>query len=74
MATLLVIVTVVIALALIAWFFVDRSRRDFDREPDEVADSDSSRFYSRVDRPAGPDAESMDPDVMLGHPEPPRGP
>ena len=66
MATLITIVTVVIGVTLIAWFFFDRSRADFDRANNDPLDSESDRFYSKFDRPAGPDAESMDPDVMLG--------
>jgi hypothetical protein len=75
MATLITIVTVVVAVALIAWFVANRKTpARSDRESGNRIVTESDRFYSKVDRPAGPDAESMDPDVMLGHPEPPRRP
>jgi hypothetical protein len=69
MATLITIVTVVVAVALIAWFFLNRKNpARSDREPDQPIRTDSDRFYSKVDRPAGPDAEAMDADLSFGPP------
>ena len=73
MATLITIVTVVIAVALIAWFITNRKNpARSDRAGDTPKVTESDRFYAGTDRPAGPDAEPMDPEVMLGHVDPPR--
>ena len=68
MAVLITIVTVLIAVAVIAWFITNRKNpARSDRAPDHPLVTDSDRFYAGTDRPAGPDAEPMDPEVMLGH-------
>lgn len=64
MSTVIVIATIVIAVALVGWFIFNRknpARSDRVDRPPLVTDSD--RFYATSDRPAGPDAEPMNPDL-----------
>jgi len=76
MATVVVVVSVVVALALIAWFFLSNknpARGEGGRV--RVLESEPDRYYDRVDRPAGPDAEEMRSESVLGtqaSPPPPR--
>jgi hypothetical protein len=60
--TLIVIVTAVIVVVLVVWFFVGKNPAQGEGDPHVHDGSSSDRFYSGVDRPAGPDAEWMSPD------------
>lgn len=59
LATVIVAITIVVAIALAVWFFTERGPARGVGGVDERADSQSDRFYGGADRPAGPDAEAM---------------
>lgn len=66
MSTVIVVVSVVAALALIAWFFLSTknpARGEGGRI--RVLETESDLFYDPVDRPAGPDAEEMRSEPVL---------
>ncbi len=50
---------------------VNTPREDLRPQPGGPGDSTSDRAYRGVDRPAGPDAESMDPQVPSRPERPP---
>ena len=70
MTTLVIILA--IAAAAVAWFIFNRQnpeRSASHSRPDTVTTSE--RLYKTADRPAGPDAETMDPDRLGGDQRPP---
>lgn len=72
MTTLVIILAVVATAAVVAWFIVNRQnpeRAARHSQPDTVTTSE--RLYETADRPAGPDAETMDPDQLGGDHRPP---
>lgn len=67
MTTLVSILAVVATVAVVAWFILQRQnpeRAASHTQPDTVTTSE--RLYETADRPAGPDAETMDPDRLGG--------
>jgi hypothetical protein len=72
MTTLVIILAVVATVAVVAWFFLNRKnpeRAARHSQPGTVTTSE--RLYETADRPAGPDAETMDPDQLGGDHRPP---
>lgn len=72
MDNVIVIIGIVVVIAVIAAFLVTR------RHPENAADhgsgetqTTSEQLYETADRPAGPDAEPMDPDRLGGDQDPP---
>jgi hypothetical protein len=75
MTTLVIILAIAATVAVVAWFLLNR------KHPDEAADhgrrgqsgtvTTSEQLYETADRPAGPDAETMDPDQLGGDHRPP---
>ena len=74
-AALVVAVTAVVAIALIAWFFLTRHHaEDGAGAADELVDTPSERFYGRnPSGPAGADAEPQRPDETGSSGDPPQG-
>jgi hypothetical protein len=72
MDTFVIIVAVLTTAALVAWFVLNRQnpeRAATHSQPDTITTSE--RLYETADRPAGPDAETMDPDRLGGDHRPP---
>lgn len=72
MTVLIVAIASVCAIAVVAWFLLGS------RHPEGTAghgpaavETTSERLYGGADRPAGPDAEPMDPDTLGGDHRPP---
>lgn len=67
-----IVVGVAAALAVVAWFFMNRQNPEQSAShSDAAASTTSEELYGGVDRPAGPDAETMDPDMLGGDHRPP---
>lgn len=67
-----VVITVAIVAALIAWFFATRQHPEQTAtHSDAPASTTSEEFYGKADRPAGPDVEPMDPELLGGDQRPP---
>ena len=66
MSTMIVVVSVVVALALIVWFFIGKNPSQGEGGRGRSLDSESDRYYHRADRPAGPDAEEMRSETTIG--------
>ena len=70
-----VIVIAIVATALVVgWFFATRHvpERAASHDDDVVAGrTTSDDLYGGADRPAGPDAEATDPDILGGDQSPP---
>lgn len=72
MTTFVIILAIAAAIAVVAWFFLNRQhpeRAASHSRPDTVTTSE--QLYGGADRPAGPDAEPMDPDRLGGDHRPP---
>ncbi len=72
MTTLVIILAIVATVAVVGWFVFQRQHPEqaaSHSQPDTVTTSE--RLYQTADRPAGPDAESMDPDRLGGDHRPP---
>lgn len=76
MGTTSIIVVVAAALltvVCVAWFvFTRKHPENAATHGDAPPPTESGGLYDGVDRPAGPDAESMDPDDIGGDHRPPR--
>ncbi len=73
MTTLVIILAIAATVGVVAWFIFQRQnpeRAASHTEPDTITTSE--RLYETADRPAGPDAETMDPDRLGGDHRPPR--
>jgi hypothetical protein len=67
-----IIVGVAASLAAVVWFFVNRQNPEQAAEhSDAPRSTTSAELYGTADRPAGPDAEVMDPDLLGGDQRPP---
>ncbi|WP_040494758.1 hypothetical protein [Ilumatobacter nonamiensis] len=72
MTTVAIVFGVLAATAAIGWFFANRQHPETTSQHEEhVTDTRSERFYDGADRPAGPDATTMDPDALGGDHRPP---
>ncbi len=73
MATVLIVLAIAATAAVVVWFLTARRvpERVASHESDAVAETESSRLYRGVDRPAGPDAETTDPADLGGDQSPP---
>lgn len=72
MTTFLIILAVVATVAVVCWFLFQRQHPEnaaTHTPADTVTTSD--QLYKTADRPAGPDAETMDPDQLGGDHRPP---
>lgn len=73
--TLVVVIAAVILIAgVVAWFLLNRQHpeRTAGHAPPSTGTT-SEQLYGGADRPAGPDAETMDPDQLGGDQRPPSG-
>jgi hypothetical protein len=67
-----IVLAVAATVVVVAWFFLNRQNPErAARHDTDVTTSRSGRFYEGADRPAGPDAETMDPDQLGGDQRPP---
>jgi hypothetical protein len=67
-----IVVGVAVALAVVVWFFANRQNPERSAShSDAAASTTSDELYGGADRPAGPDAEVMDPDQLGGDHHPP---
>jgi hypothetical protein len=72
MTTLVIILAVVATVAVVAWFFLNRQNPERSAQHSQPGTvTTSERLYETADRPAGPDAETMDPDQLGGDHRPP---
>ncbi len=72
MTTLVIILAIAATVAFVAWFFLNRQNPETaatHTRDDTVTTSE--QLYETADRPAGPDAETMDPDQLGGDHRPP---
>ncbi|BAN03557.1 hypothetical protein [Ilumatobacter coccineus] len=72
-SAVVIVLTVIVAGAAIVWFMAtkrhpERTAGHSDAPPTTTSDE----LYDGADRPAGPDAEVMDPDLLGGDGRPPR--
>jgi hypothetical protein len=66
-AIAVIIVGVAASLAVVIWFFVNRQNPERAASHSDAPPSTTSEeLYETADRPAGPDAEVMDPDMLGG--------
>lgn len=70
------IVAIVAGATVLAWFFAQRAHPEefitHEAPGDQPEPTESDRYYELADRPAGPDAEPMDPERLGGDHRPPR--
>ncbi len=69
---IVIVVSVALSAAVVAWFFLTRNHPESassHEAPDTVTESE--QLYGKADRPAGPDAEVMDPGLVGGDQDPP---
>lgn len=72
MDIVVIVLAIVAVVAAVAWFVVNRQHPErASRHEDHVTETRSEQFYDGADRPAGPDAEPMDPDRLGGDHRPP---
>lgn len=72
MDILVIALGVLAAVVAVGWFFLNRQNPErASRHQEHVTETRSERFYDGVDRPAGPDAEPMDPERLGGDHRPP---
>jgi hypothetical protein len=72
MEIVVIVLAVIAAGAAVAWFFLNRQHPETAAEHDfHVPETRSEQLYDGVDRPAGPDAEPMDPERLGGDQRPP---
>lgn len=73
MTIFVVAVASVCAVAVVAWFVIGRGHPEgAARHGPAATETTSERLYGGADRPAGPDAEPMDPDALGGDHRPPQ--
>jgi hypothetical protein len=72
MTTFVIIVAVLATLAVVGWFALNRQHPETaaTHVPTDTTTT-SEQLYRTADRPAGPDAETMDPDGLGGDHRPP---
>jgi hypothetical protein len=71
-AIAVIIAGVAASLAVVIWFFVNRQNPEQAASHSDAPPSTTSEeLYETADRPAGPDAEVMDPDMLGGDHRPP---
>jgi hypothetical protein len=72
MTLVVIVIGVVATIAVVAWFIIPRQHPDdASSHGDPPTRTTSDQLYRGVDRPAGPDAEVMDPDRLGGDRQPP---
>ena len=72
MDIVVIVLAVLAVVAVTVWFFVNRRNPEqASRHEAHITETRSERLYDGVDRPAGPDAEPMDPDRLGGDHRPP---
>jgi hypothetical protein len=72
MDIVVIVLGVLAAIVVVGWFFLNRQNPErASRHEEHVTETRSERLYDGVDRPAGPDAEPMDPDRLGGDHRPP---
>lgn len=74
MTTFVIVLGIVAAVVAIGWFVLNRQHpENVSWHDDHVTETTSEQLYGSADRPAGPDASTMDPDALGGDHRPPRG-
>lgn len=72
MTTLVIVLGVIATVVTIGWFLVNRQNpENMSSHEDRGTESTSEQLYESADRPAGPDATTMDPDSLGGDHRPP---
>lgn len=75
-AIVVLIAAIVLSAAVLAWFLAQRNHPEdlntHEAPGDQPEPTESYEYYELADRPAGPDAEPMDPDRLGGDHRPPR--
>lgn len=72
MNTLVIVLGVLAAIVVIGWMLLQRNvPEEMSTHDDAPPTTTSEELYKGVDRPAGPDAEVMDPDALGGDHRPP---
>lgn len=71
-AVVAIIFGIAAGIVVVVWFFVNRQNPERAATHSDAAPSTTSaQLYEGADRPAGPDAETMDPDMLGGDHRPP---
>lgn len=72
MTTLLIVIGVLAAASAIAWFLFNRQNpENMASHGERTPETTAEQLYGGADRPAGPDATTMDPDALGGDHRPP---
>jgi hypothetical protein len=72
MDIVVIVLGVLAAVVAVGWFFLNRQNPErASRHEEHVTETRSERLYGGADRPAGPDAEPMDPEQLGGDQRPP---
>lgn len=72
MTTLFIVIGILAAGGAIAWFLFNRQNpENMALHHGRTTETTSEQMYGGADRPAGPDATTMDPDALGGDHRPP---
>jgi len=72
MTGVVIVVSVIVVIGVVGWFLLNRRHPERAATHEtEATDTTSERLYGGTDRPAGPDAETTDPDLLGGDQRPP---
>lgn len=72
MTGVVIVVSVILIIGVVGWFVFGRQHPErAATHAIEAPDTTSERLYGGADRPAGPDAETTDPDLLGGDQRPP---
>ncbi|MEP1123635.1 MAG: hypothetical protein ABJH68_07075 [Ilumatobacter sp.] len=72
MNVVVIVLGAVAAVGVIGWMFLQRNvPEEMSTHDDTPPTTTSEELYEGADRPAGPDAEVMDPDALGGDHRPP---
>ena len=67
-----IIVAAIVVIAVVVWFFTARNHpEDAATHTDTPPQTTSEELYEGADRPAGPDVDIMDPEMLGGDQRPP---
>lgn len=72
MTAVVIVVAIAAVAAVVVWFVMNRQHpENAAQHTSSTTETTSDQLYKGADRPAGPDAEAMDPDQFGGDQRPP---
>lgn len=75
MNLVVIVIGTVAIVGVVGWMLMTQTRpEDMSTHDDSPPSTTSEELYAGADRPAGPDAEVMDPDLLGGDHRPPTSP